>query len=815
MWRMALLAAFLFSISQVQAGEAPATQPARAVVTVRTLDSHEPLAGAKISWDIDPNIKGSAVTNAAGEAAIEGIPSNCKYGYIRLSLQGWVPLAMYWNGASARDKSGYPIVPPLNFLLEKSHDIGGTVVDESGKPIAGANVFVNIRKQYAGTSQLVDGSWKTAATDARGHWSYSGVPADPDKIEVGAYDLLHLTDDCFQTTEFKPLASLIDGSAQLKLPSAAPIEVTVTKPDGSPAAGAGVFLGQSNNVSNCVAPVKTDARGQVVFGCKPGMASLLTATLSGFGPAQANLLGRREPQRISLVLTEAHPRTIDLVDSQGNGIAGATISVSKWSGISVLAVDVKTDEAGHGVWPSGPANDVGADIFADGFMRANILWSADKPARIVLMRLTPIIGRVVDAQFGEPITGFTIRAGTVWDEGQRLVWQNFDWADTLQAAKQAGEFSLILSQPAFRYQLRVAADNYLPNDSELFALDGIPRNLEFRLQRGESLTGTVVTGQNQPVAGAEVYAVANTDSLRLENGVVEEYYKNGATHATSDSNGRFVLPPQNQDYELLALSDRGTATLTRTELAGKPAVLRLTPWATLQGTISINGKPAAGLEVTGAPPPIVLADGAQPLWPSYFFTTDQNGKFNLPRVGAAHVNFTRTVGNHAPGRSWFITVGAIDAKAGESYNVNFGRGTTVTGQLLIPSAKPWMIRQARLEPAGRPHQENWENVEVAVDGSFHADGLAPGEYALHVALHEFPPGNDCGWGRLVGEYDKNITIPPGGRTLDIGKIAAAPIVGPELQVRWKRESNRGPARGIVKRMARAEKGATATGRWLG
>ena len=33
--------------------------------------------------------------------------------------------------------------------------------------------------------------------------------------------------------------------------------------------------------------------------------------------------------------------------------------------------------------------------------------------------------------------------------------------------------------------------------------------------------------------------------------------------------------------------------------------------------------------------------------------------------------------------------------------------------------------------------------------------------------------------------------------------------------RWKRESNRGPVRGIVKRMARAEKGATATGRWLG
>ena len=40
-------------------------------------------------------------------------------------------------------------------------------------------------------------------------------------------------------------------------------------------------------------------------------------------------------------------------------------------------------------------------------------------------------------------------------------------------------------------------------------------------------------------------------------------------------------------------------------------------------------------------------------------------------------------------------------------------------------------------------------------------------------------------------------------------------VGNQILAIWKRESNRGPARGIVKRMARAEKGATATGRWLG
>ena len=53
---------------------------------------------------------------------------------------------------------------------------------------------------------------------------------------------------------------------------------------------------------------------------------------------------------------------------------------------------------------------------------------------------------------------------------------------------------------------------------------------------------------------------------------------------------------------------------------------------------------------------------------------------------------------------------------------------------------------------------------------------------MHVALHEYPPNNDCGWGRLVGEYETDVTIPNGSEKLDIGTLSPKRIPGPDLKV---------------------------------
>src|SRR5207253_1763596 len=58
----------------------------------------------------------------------------------------------------------------------------------------------------------------------------------------------------------------------------------------------------------------------------------------------------------------------------------------------------------------------------------------------------------------------------------------------------------------------------------------------------------------------------------------------------------------------------------------------------------------------------------------------------------------------------------------------------------------------------------------------------PGEYTMHVALHEFPPENACGWGRVVGEFDKDFTVAHANQVIDVGTILPLPIVASSLKV---------------------------------
>jgi thiol-disulfide isomerase/thioredoxin len=201
----------------------------------------------------------------------------------------------------------------------------------------------------------------------------------------------------------------------------------------------------------------------------------------------------------------------------------------------------------------------------------------------------------------------------------------------------------------------------------------------------------------------------------------------------------------------------------------------------VRGTILVQGKPAGGVTVYGNADPTTLAGGNQVIARQYYFTTNKGGTFDLPRVFPGPLRLSRDIPNHAPGRSWYVTLGVVDAKPGDDLRVELGKGVAVTGRLEIPPGKPWMIRQSRAEPKGKPHVEGMENVEVLDDGRFRIDGLSPGEYTLHVALHELPPENSCGWGRIIGEYDKDFTVSAGAQAFDIGDISPNPIVAPPLK----------------------------------
>ncbi len=268
----------------------------------------------------------------------------------------------------------------------------------------------------------------------------------------------------------------------------------------------------------------------------------------------------------------------------------------------------------------------------------------------------------------------------------------------------------------------------------------------------------------------------------LNDGDVVSSYEQNVLHTTSNADGSFTLLPRRENFVLQVINDSGTGSITSDKMLSGNASVHLLAWATIRGTVQIAGKPAAKVNIDGNSPQIDADPDSEVGVQRYNFTTDTDGKFELKRVSPGRLNLTRAVPNHSPGREWYIGVGTVDVKPGQTYNINFGQGASVTGLLLIPKDKQWMIRQSRIEPKGQPHIEGWENVDVKDDGHFRADGLSPGDYTLHIALHDFPPNNDCGWGRIVGEYTKDVSITSPTDNVDLGTLSPDPIVQSDLNV---------------------------------
>lgn len=776
------LLSLLFAAPFAQAANLATTRPISTKVQVRTLVSNTPVEGATVKWETDSGQKGSGYTDSRGNYVVENIPGTCRWISVKIYKVQMVPLMDYWNAPPATNDSPRPQIPPFIFLMEPGGRIGGHVLDENGDPISGAKVYVSVRKKYPGSSQHIDINWQAVTTDPRGIWAVTGVPLVPDSIEIGAYDLMHLDSEFFDTNPYTPLSALFNGTASITLHSGSRLSVKVLKPDGSPAPGAQVFFGGSRNVVNCYSPAITGPDGIADFGCKPGVSAILTATLAGYGPVEQSTVTQSRPQQVTLSLTLPNTRSIQLVDRGGNPVAHADVIVSRWRRMQTLDVELKSDQNGLATWKDSPGDDVEAEIFASGYTSLeNFTWPSGKSTRVTLFAPTPITGIVTDAATGRPIQNFSIRGAVVWQEGQRMVWQDLDWCDHA-TRKQPGRFIYLAGESFYRLLLRVQADDYLPDDSTLFPLDGNPRAFTFKLTKANSVRGKILSAGGHAVPGADVCLVASGDWIQIENGKIPEYRRNACAHTLSSADGSFTLPPQKDDFALIVLAEQGSATRTRSQLNPDSTIIRLTPWAKINGTIYLHGKPAANTQVNGQSTPIALPGEKQVAGEDYQFTTRTDGTFELTRVFPGNISLVRWIPNFAPQRQWNITLVSIDARPGETYELHPGQGTCVTGRLLIPQHKQWMVRQGWLKNPGAASTDNIENVEIASDGTFRSEGLTPGKYRLHIALHEFPPNNECGWGRVVGVYDKQIVIPPNASEVDVGTITPQPQSSAELRI---------------------------------
>jgi RNA polymerase sigma factor (sigma-70 family) len=749
------------------------------VVEARDLTTNAPVLGVRLELLVNARSVSHATTDASGAARFS------------LSADGqFLPLAVMAVGDGLVSQmiqwhhdSNSPVPPGhLLFQMEKATTVGGRVVDQDQKPIAGATVVVEVWKDYPKSQQ-----WgqqraffndNSAETDASGHWSLSGAPAKPDSIKLAAYHELCLPERPFyDMKDFKPLSALRDGSVTLRLKRGTRIEGTVLSPDGRPVAGAEVLYGKvfwsDGKFGNAIPPLKTDAQGKFALGVMPGTISTLTARAPGFGPTLQNIRVGPEPLSVKLRLQTAHLLRGRVVDLAGKPIPRASLKLS-WNGPDASAASTGSDAILHQLiadadgrfaWRDAPETGIHAIAYAGGFVRkGNLLLASDVDQAIVLTRPTPIKGTVVDGETGQPLPRFTVLLGAVWNRGGSLIWQR-GGGMMAGSTQTPGSFEHTLVEQLHQYALRVSADGYLLDDSPRFSPDGTPHSFTFRLTRAAPIRGAVLNPDRSPAGHSSVYLVPaegedTIEYLTLQNGDVPADERSGTIFAEVGTDGRFSLPPQKANFTLLALADGGSVVVPRRELRGED-ILRLRPWAHVSGTVMLDGKPAANLGLSSYDPDPPRPNPNEPrIEHRTDIETDAEGRFDLTRVMPGRLVLGRWVPNGVAGRRWFVSLATVDVECGKTYNLQIGRsGRRIRGRLEVPKAATSMIRKAEIvSKTSREKRLVPIGVEVFEDGRFEAVDLRPGDYTLRIVLHEPPPADACGWGRLLGEFSHTFTV---------------------------------------------------------
>ncbi len=375
-------------------------------------------------------------------------------------------------------------------------------------------------------------------------------------------------------------------------------------------------------------------------------------------------------------------------------------------------------------WTEAPGTGVHAEIYAAGFAGTeNLSLASNRDHKVQLVPLTTVKATVVDRETGRPLDGFSLTLAAQWKPADPFIWQRGSgWEKRTKISP--GAFESTIGSPAHRYLIRVQADDYFAEDSERFTSDGKLHSLTYRLTRGEPIHGTIRNPDGSAARDGFVHLVPAHEDGWIEYLTYPDDTRDPdrprSVRAKIGPDGTFSLPPQRENFSLLVLTEAGSLLVPRSQLHGND-VLRLEPWSRIIGTVTLDGKPAANLQIQSYDPEESAAVAGEPrLLRNYYTSTDAEGRFELPRVLPGRLTLVQWVPNGVNRRNWPVVRATIDVEGGRTYGLKIGTsGRLVTGRLVLPRTDVWMIRKAEIVPKGATTKRQIAiGVEVLEEGRF-------------------------------------------------------------------------------------------------
>ena len=610
------------------------------VLKVRVVDKETgaPIAGADVypgmSVDDEGLIADPILTSTNGVALVKYPVSRTSYVYVSVSKTNYVGRSGNWQSGGIPDEMTYR-------LTVSRAAIQGVVLDEAGRPVAGAEV----RLENLGSGNASEGrlylSSEHVKTDAAGHWSIRGLPENYQDFGVtvthpdfppaqffadgpnrrGLHGRHVSTDDFFS------------GKARLTLSRGGNLSGTVRDEAGHPVAGATVFAGFDLET-------KTDDDGNFNLRSLGLSATSLTISAPRFAPEFRAVTVTASNPPLDVILKPGKLIRGRVLDAAGKPIEGADVSYDGLAGRNgifngrTIKWETRTDPAGEFTWDSAPAQPVLLSIAKSGCMalaQTPVQTSATNLTTFTLAPALSIKGSVTDADTGEPLARFTVTPGWPENGGARFEKHN---ASAGSAGRYEVHFDspIIISPTPFDFVLQISATGYAPAQSRSIKPDEGAVTWDVKLKKTPGAIAQVKNPDGKPAAGVTVLLVTPRDFVQLDGTELTMQNQEGDSFQT-DADGHFELPPQTGDFYLAAASPSGFAFVSQADFTNS-LTLALQPWGRIEGDLLNRGRPMPGRNLNF----LVHDDSWQrSVWGKNTATVDAQGHFTFPLVPPGHV----------------------------------------------------------------------------------------------------------------------------------------------------------------------------------
>jgi hypothetical protein len=652
---------------------------------------------------------------------------------------------------------------PESYVLKiaRATAIGGVVQNEEGEPIK--DVQISFRNQGKGREEEPYIWEYRVTTDAKGEWICDVMPADLGGVMIHLLHSAYISDERMGIRPLPPVDKLRNFTSVMVMKRGLVITGRVLDEQGKPIRGAKVYKGTRRDVALFLNTL-TDDEGGFRFGAKAGVETL-TAKADGYAPQLKKVEVSEGMGEVEFRLSPAMEIRARVVDVNDVPVNGASVESVEWQGIESFKVRALTDKNGRFEWKEAPADEVYFDISKTGYVpiRRKAMKASPEEYLIILYQEIEVRGRVVDAETAELIKEFELIPGYIWNVGQEIQWVS---SETTKFT--GGSYEQRFDRQSRGYAIRIEAEGYKPAVSREFNCTEGRVTYDFKLVKGDSLTGTVYLPSGGPAQNAEVIIGNATMRLNLQysaDGIRQyKFVKTGA-------DGRFFLPSQDESFVLAVVHEAGFAQVTDEQFAAKPEIY-LQPWGRVEGTLWLGTVRGAGRRVILQS----IEQGRTQITQYSQAITDANGFFVFKRVAAEAITIAHGV-ETSDGRMNTYSK-QITVKAGETFYVEPGKyGRTVVGTVVLPGGRTEAVdwsysnNQLLLKQAGPGGSEQEGHLfGIERDGSFKIEYVVAGRYILRINVYKPKySGYGLDYQQMIGEILYEFEVPEGDKPFDIGR----------------------------------------------